>query len=69
MNVAFSVACNPTDPVLLSRKKKKDESLTAHVSYGVSLIKSHESLKIDLCRIFKLGNSQVYHFANNSVMA
>ena len=26
-------------------------------------------LKIDLCRIFNHGNSWVYHFANNSVMA
>lgn len=36
----FSVACNPTDPVLLFIKKKKkeskDESLTADVSWGVS---------------------------------
>ena len=33
------------------------------------VIKSREFLKIDLRRIFKHGNSQVYHFANNSVMA
>ena len=30
---------------------------------------SRESLKIDLCRIFKHGNSQAYHFTNNSVIA
>ena len=35
----------------------------------IVLVYTHESLRIDLCRIFKHGNSQVDHFGNNSVMA
>ena len=48
--------------------KIRDEAIKKYDLIDRSGQLDTRSLKIDLCRIFKHGNSQAYHFANNSVM-
>ena len=39
----------------------------AKITFLLQTVACLQGLKIDLCRIFKHGNTQAYHYANNSV--